>query len=88
MEASLEEHMRGPEDGRAFCGWVSVRPSLLKGTNNIQTGQGWKTLRVGTEKAPAVGYTIERSDVGQWIYEEVIRRGGDEWVGKKVTLTS
>ncbi|KAK9318922.1 hypothetical protein V1517DRAFT_334223 [Lipomyces orientalis] len=50
--------------------------------------KGWKTLRVGVEEKPAVGYTIARADVGEWIFEELIKKDGGEWVGKSVTLTS
>ncbi|KAK2758384.1 hypothetical protein FQN54_004234 [Arachnomyces sp. PD_36] len=88
MEAALLSHMSQPEEDRVFRAFISVRPSLLTGDNSIKTGKGWETLRVGTEENPAVGYTIQRADVGQWIFEEVIRRGGDSWFGKMVTLTS
>lgn len=89
MENEITSNVDQPEeDGRDFRGYIGVRPSLLTGNNSIKTGKGWKTLRVGTEDEPAVGYTIQRADVGEWIFEEVIRRGGDIWVGKMVTLTS
>ncbi|KAL2002208.1 hypothetical protein VTN02DRAFT_431 [Thermoascus thermophilus] len=73
---------------RLFRGVVVVRPSLLVGDHSVGTGKGWRTLRVGTEEKPAVGYTIARADVGEWIFEEVVTRGGGRWVGQKVTLTS
>lgn len=73
---------------RLFRGVILVRPSLLVGDHSIVTGKGWRTLRVGTEEKPAVGYTITRADVGEWIFEEVVTRGGGRWVGQKVTLTS
>lgn len=89
MEDEITSNMAKPEeDARDFRGYIGVRPSLLAGNNSIKTGKGWKTLKVGTEEDPAVGYTIQRADVGEWIFEEVIRRGGDIWVGKMVTLTS
>lgn len=89
MEAALLEHMsQADEESRVFRAFVSVRPSLLTGDNSIKTGKGWETLRVGTEEEPAVGYTIQRADVGQWIFEEIVRRGSERWFGKMVTLTS
>ncbi|KAL2218559.1 hypothetical protein M432DRAFT_632116 [Thermoascus aurantiacus ATCC 26904] len=61
---------------RLFRGVIVVRPSLLIGDHSITTGKWWRTLQIGTEEKPAVGYTA-RADVGEWIFEEV-----------KVTLTS
>lgn len=89
MEETIVSNMSQQEEGdRDFSGFIGVRPSLLTGDNSIKTGSGWKTLRVGTEEDPAVGYTIKRADVGEWIFEEVVKGGGDSWVGKMVTLTS
>jgi len=45
-------------------------------------GTGWQ----GISGLP-IGYGVARSDVGRWIYEEVIVGGGSEWIGKKVNLT-
>ncbi|KAJ8098471.1 hypothetical protein POJ06DRAFT_293272 [Lipomyces tetrasporus] len=72
MESTLKLHMAQPEPASDFCAVSS----------------GWKTLRVGTEDKPAVGYMIQRSDVGEWIFEEVVKKDGPEWAGKIVTLTS
>jgi hypothetical protein len=88
MEAAILANMNGPETDRVFRGFIAVRPSFLTGDHSIKTGRGWKSLKTGTDENPAVGYTIQRADVGQWMFEEIIRRGGDEWVGKFVTLTS
>lgn len=70
-----------------FKGLISIRPSLLKGDHLISTGKGWENLRVGTEANPAVGCAVYRSDVGQWMFEEIVRRGGEKWIGEAVTLT-
>ncbi|KAK9374320.1 uncharacterized protein V1513DRAFT_84620 [Lipomyces chichibuensis] len=88
MEYTLKSHMAQPENERLLRGVVGVRASLLTGGIDYKAGKGWKTLRVGTEESPAVGYTIPRPDVGEWIFEELIKRDGGEWVGKIVTLTS
>ncbi|KAL1869240.1 hypothetical protein Plec18167_007906 [Paecilomyces lecythidis] len=70
-------------------GVVIVRPSLLKGSGNVTgEGKGWKNIRVGKEQSPAVGYTVTRADVGEWIFEEVVKKEGDDWIGEKVSLTS
>ncbi|TPX21770.1 hypothetical protein DIZ76_015733 [Coccidioides immitis] len=76
-----------PSD-RPLRGFVSVRPSLLTGDHNITSGRGWKTLRVGTEDKPAVGYTIQRADVGEWIFEQVLKTGAEKWMNRMVTLTN
>ncbi|KAI9930168.1 hypothetical protein ASPWEDRAFT_167836 [Aspergillus wentii DTO 134E9] len=82
------ERMLDEESADVLRGLVIVRPSLLVGDQDITTGKGWKTLRVGVEKDPAVGYTISRADVGEWIFEEIVKGGGGKWIGEKVTLTS
>lgn len=47
-----------------------------------QGGTGWQ----GIAGLP-IGYGVARSDVGRWIYEEVVVEDGSEWMGKKVNLT-
>lgn len=65
-------------------GVVIVRASLL--TNGPALGK--EKVRVGSEGKPAVGYTISREDVGQWVFENVIRdESRDRWAGEKVSLT-
>ena len=71
-----------------FRGSVIIRPSLLVADQNVKTGKGWKELRVGTEENPAVGYTVGRQDVGEWIFEQVIKTGGESRSGQRVTLTN
>lgn len=75
--------------GRAFRGAVIVRPSLLMGDQSVKGGQGWEKLKVGHEEKPAVGYTVHRADVGEWIFEKVVKTGdyGESFFGQKVTLT-
>ncbi|GAD97284.1 conserved hypothetical protein [Paecilomyces variotii No. 5] len=85
MEALLSE----PQTGDLFRGMIIVRPSLLKGSGKVESeGKGWRNIRVGREESPAVGYTVTRADVGEWIFEEVVKKDGDGWVGEKVSLTS
>ncbi|KAL1964404.1 hypothetical protein VTN77DRAFT_6962 [Rasamsonia byssochlamydoides] len=88
MEALIEAN------ADVFGGYVIVRPTLLTGDGKIkitpgkgkEEDQGWRKLKVGTVDKPAVGYTIDRADVGRWIFEEVVRAGGKRWIGEKVTL--
>ncbi|KAG0363171.1 hypothetical protein BGX24_004963 [Mortierella sp. AD032] len=71
-----------------FRGAVIIRPSLLKGDQSVKSGKGWQKLKVGQEDKPAVGFTVHRADVGQWICEQVVKTGGDSYFGQKVTLTN
>jgi hypothetical protein len=96
MERLLDEDVGLEESGVLGAGVVVVRPSLLTGDHLIpgrDQGQGEKkgdrleVVRVGTERDPAIGYTISRALVGEWIFEELVRGGGKKWVGEKVTLT-
>ena len=64
-------------------GVVIVKPSLL--TDGVELGTS--VVRVGVEAKPAVGYTISRRDVGRWIFEEIVEKGGRKWVGEKVSIT-
>lgn len=67
---------------------IIIKPSLLTGDGSIKNGTSPAALRVGTEKDPAVGYFVSRADVGKWIFEEVVKKDGDQWIGKKVSLTT
>ncbi|KAG0281075.1 hypothetical protein BGZ96_001287 [Linnemannia gamsii] len=76
--------------GTSFKGAVIIRPSLLTGDQSVKGSgrQGWEKLRVGREQEPAVGYTVHRADVGQWIFEEVVKTGGEARFGQCITLTN
>lgn len=68
---------------RAIRAAVIVRPSLLM--NGVAKGP--QHVRVGSEDKPAVGYTIRRADVGEWIFERCVKGRGKGVEGQKVTLT-
>ncbi|KAG0238023.1 hypothetical protein BGW42_007577 [Actinomortierella wolfii] len=90
MEQLIDEHLAQHDQSQhVLRGAVVVRPSLLMGDHLIagKGRKGYKGLKVGTEDKPAIGYTVHRADVGEWIYEEVVRTGGSSFVGQKVTLT-
>jgi hypothetical protein len=75
--------------------WVLVRPSFLVDGNG--KGKGLSRVRVGTEVPKAgsqerkvghaIGYGIQRADVGEWIAEECIKKCADNWWGNCASLT-
>uniref|UniRef100_L2FH28 Fungal specific transcription factor domain-containing protein n=1 Tax=Colletotrichum fructicola (strain Nara gc5) TaxID=1213859 RepID=L2FH28_COLFN len=79
----MEERLAG--SGEA---WTAVRPAFL--SDGAAPG---RTVRVGVEdprtgvESKAVGYGISREDVGRWIFENILRDGGMEVVGKAVSIT-
>ncbi|KAF4905683.1 hypothetical protein CGCVW01_v012865 [Colletotrichum viniferum] len=79
----MEERLAG--SGEA---WTAVRPAFL--SDGSAPG---RTVRVGVEdprtgvESKAVGYGIPREDVGRWIFENILRDGGMEFVGKAVSIT-
>lgn len=96
MEKLLDKEVGLGRAGVLAAGVVVVRPSLLTGDHLVPVfeeekggeGVGLEKVRVGTEKAPAIGYTISRALVGEWIFEEIVKGGGGKWVGEKVTITT
>ncbi|KAL9129433.1 MAG: hypothetical protein Q9217_002107 [Psora testacea] len=82
MEKIIESEMSKGEEA-VVRGFVLPRPSLL--TNG--KAKGSEKVRVGDEEKPAVGYTISRDDVGWWIFESLVQKDAQRWVGKKPSLT-
>ena len=85
MEKTLTDAIAGASTQEAWIrGVVIVRASFL--TDGPALGKA--KVRVGSESKPAVGYTISREDVGQWVFENVIQdESRDQWAGEKVSLT-
>jgi NAD(P)H-binding len=109
---AMEDYLRSlssttsPSSSASAQKWVIIRPSLLRGDGKGEPSK--KKVRVGIEQngkfeSKAIGYSITREDVANWIYRNIIvtegdgatgsgsggakGKGGDEWVGKCVTLT-
>lgn len=77
--------------------YVIVRPAFY--TDGTAVGEkGVKAGYIGREKkgdgrwgdvkGVVAGYTINKADVGGFLFEEVVSREGGEWKGKKVSLVS
>ena len=72
MEALIEKHYASSEC--AISGYILPRPSLLMDG----TAKGGENVRVGVEERPAVGYTINRGDVGLWMFRNLFEGDGAE----------
>lgn len=89
----MEELLFTAARDQRIADFVIVRPTLLtdgapKGTAKVRAGWEWGMQGMEgrqAQKGPELGWTIGRTDVGAWIFEEVIRNGG--WEGKCVSLT-
>ncbi|KAF8945182.1 hypothetical protein BGZ46_006091 [Entomortierella lignicola] len=89
MERLATENVSDPDESRRVLrGAIVVRPSLLTGDQNIKNGKGWQSLKVGQEDKPAIGYTVHRADVGQWIFEQIVKGDDESHFGQKITLTN
>lgn len=89
---AMEEVVMGAPPG--LLEYVIVRPALLTdgaaGERGVKAGYIGRVKngdgRWGDVKGVVAGYTISRADVGGFLFEEVVSRGGGEWKGKKVAL--
>ncbi|KAJ9608271.1 hypothetical protein H2200_007259 [Cladophialophora chaetospira] len=85
---------KSDQQSKLFRTIVGIRPTLLTPLDNSPADYrdviGIEKIRAGTEQDPAIGYSIKRGDVGQWVWENVVRQaaGGGKWEGQMVSLTS
>lgn len=72
-------------EGSGIGSFINVKCSLLLDGE----GKGLEKVRVGVEDRPAVGYTIQRADVGRFTFERIIHaeRIEGEWVNNSITIT-
>jgi hypothetical protein len=83
MEDNVRSELAKPEAQRLIRGGVIVRPSFLAGES-----KGWENLKVGTDERPVRGYFVERSDVGKFMFERLVRQDvPEEWMNGGVHLT-
>lgn len=82
-EQKLTEHMQLPEGERGLRAYVNVKPSLLLDGD----GRGLQAVRQGIDEQPAIGYTIQRGDVGLFMFERLVKAGvKEEWLNKSVSI--
>ncbi|KAF2490275.1 hypothetical protein BU16DRAFT_621922 [Lophium mytilinum] len=78
--------------GNSIGDFVIIRPTILmdgpaRGLGKVRAGWVWGIRGVeGREKelGPTMGWAVGKTDVGEWIFAEVVTKGG--WGGKCVTL--
>ena len=73
--------IKAGEKGDKISGWCIVRSSFLF------DGKAGGKVRVGSEEDPAVGYKINRDEIGKWIFDETVQGDAMRWSGAKPTLT-
>ncbi|KAG9820473.1 hypothetical protein KCU98_g17658, partial [Aureobasidium melanogenum] len=69
MEQLVWEQKDKPATGRVIGEFAIVRPTLLMDGNGV----GVSSVRYGLESSPALGWTIDRKDVGHWLFEKGIK---------------
>lgn len=82
MQEAIAEDVKTA--GSGIGAFINVKPSLLLDGE----GKGLEKVRIGTEDEPAVGYTIQRGDVGKFIFERLINVDMKaEWLNTALTIT-
>ncbi|KAG9686505.1 hypothetical protein KCU95_g7764, partial [Aureobasidium melanogenum] len=69
MEQLVWEQKDKPAAERVIGEFAIVRPTLLMDGNGV----GIDSVRYGLESDPALGWTIDRKDVGNWLFEKGIK---------------
>ena len=71
-------------------GWEYVDASTSGAGGNVGERDQANSTRAEVAPGPAVGYSVRRTDVGAWLFEEVLtgRDRGRNWAGKRVTLSN
>lgn len=69
MEQLVWEQKDRPPGERVIGEFAIIRPTLLMDGNGVGVG----SIRSGLESSPALGWTIDRKDVGNWLFEKGIK---------------
>lgn len=85
MEQLIWEQKDKSDDGRVIGEFAIVRPTLLMDGNGVGVG----SIRYGLESNPALGWTIDRKDVGNWVFEKGVKPMKlGEFEDQAISLTS
>lgn len=85
FQKQLESYVKLPQNEQGIRAYVHTKPSLLLDGD----GQGVDKVKEGVENKPAVGYTIQRKDVGNWMFERFVKNEcKSEWLNKSITITA
>lgn len=85
----MESIVKSAAEENLFSYATTVRCSLLTGDHKIKEQSGDVSLKVGTSKNPTVGYTIPRTVVGGWMFENILISSNQQQSGYSViTLTT
>ncbi|KAG9586954.1 hypothetical protein KCU77_g11789, partial [Aureobasidium melanogenum] len=69
MEQLVWEQKDKSDAERVICEFAIVRPTLLMDGKGVGVGR----IRYGLESSPALGWKIDRKDVGDWLFEKGIK---------------
>ena len=88
----MEEQVEKAKAEGVIREYVIVKPSLLIGEQRLGRDKvrvGWEGRDEAGEELfePAIGYTISREDVGGFIFEEVVGKHNEDYIGRKVSIT-
>jgi len=85
MEELVCAQRQKPAAERTVGEFTIVRPTLLMDGNGV----GVAKIRYGLESNPALGWTIDRKDVGNWLFEKGIKPADlGEFKDQAVSLTA
>lgn len=85
MEGLIKDESVKSIQQRGFGEYTIVRPSMLTDGEGV----GLDKIQVGVEDKPAVGYFITREDVGQWMFDVLVKPGLEsDYLGKAVSITT
>ena len=74
------------EEDPVISSYTLVRPALF--VDGKKEPLGVERVIVGTETAPAIGYTISRKEVGCWIFTKLIAGDAGEYRNQKPNLVT
>lgn len=85
METLIRDESAKSVDERGIGEYIIVRPSTLTERKGVELDK----IQAGVEDKPAVGYFIAREDVGQWVFQMLVKPGlASDYLGKTVSITT